>query len=267
VPERACCSITSLLQKRVVKVNFCLFCAKNVLGLGVEFFPLFQDGFLVVIVVDGIGPKLCFQAKTATLGVDCLAQVSAQKVSAVKLYARHVGVAIQRDARFVGVGMCAMASVQAKVVVVATAVLQLDMVCINVLPNGLWSAEIKWCARHVCLRLRYQSLVNFQVRVRKNLQNVVQNATILLAVQVEVGVVCWIEQSGAVTLAKVLDTKSFANNAVFYAVVHLVWIALVKVFACCVHCDAVFAYCHVVHLFVEAIKSAMQVVWPIVAIK
>ena len=90
----------SLPQKRVVKVNFCLFCAKNVLGLGVEFFALFQDGLLVVIVIDGIGPKLCFQAKTATLGVDCLTQVSAQKVSAVKLYAGHVGVAIQRDACF-----------------------------------------------------------------------------------------------------------------------------------------------------------------------
>ena len=160
-----------------------------------------------------------------------------------------------------------MASIQAKVVVVARAVLQLWVIGINVLANGLWSAKIKWCSRHVCLRLRYQSLVNFQVRVRENLQNVVQNATILLAVQIKVGVVCWIEQSGAVTLAKVLDTKSFANNGVFYAVVHLVWVSLVKVFACCAHCDAVFAHCRVVHLFVEAIKSAMQVVWSIVAIK
>ena len=92
--------VTSLLQKRVVKVNFCLFCAKNVLGLGVEFFALFQDGLLVVVVVDGIGPKLCFQAKTATLGVVCFSQLSAKKVSAVKLYAGHIGVAIQRDACF-----------------------------------------------------------------------------------------------------------------------------------------------------------------------
>ena len=125
-----------------------------------------------------------------------------------------------------------MASVQAKVVVVATTILQLDVVGVNVLPNGLWSAEIKWCACHVCLCLWNQSLVNFQVRVRKNLQNVVQNATILLTVQVEVGVVCWVEQSGAVRLAKVLDTKSFANNAVFYAVVHLGRIALVEVMTC-----------------------------------
>ena len=91
--------VTSLPQKRVVKVNFCLFCAKNVLGLGVEFFPLFQDGLLVVVVVDGIGPKLCFQAKTATLGVVGFAKLSAKKVSAVKLYAGHIGVAIQRDTR------------------------------------------------------------------------------------------------------------------------------------------------------------------------
>ena len=89
-----------IMQKRVVKVNFCLFCAKNVLGLGVEFFALFQEGLLVVVVVDGIRPKLCFQAKTATLGVVGLAQVSAQKVSAVKLYAGHIGVAIQRDTCF-----------------------------------------------------------------------------------------------------------------------------------------------------------------------
>ena len=92
--------VTSLLQKRVDKVNCCLFCAKNVLGLGVEFFSLFQNWLAEIIVVDGIGPKLCFQAKTATLGVDCLTQVSAQKVSAVKLYTGHVGVAIQRDACF-----------------------------------------------------------------------------------------------------------------------------------------------------------------------
>ena len=82
------------------KVNFCLFCAKNVLGLGVEFFALFQDGLTVVVVVDGIGPKLCFQAKTATLGVVGFSQLSAKKVSAVKLYAGHIGVAIQRDTRF-----------------------------------------------------------------------------------------------------------------------------------------------------------------------
>ena len=65
-----------------------------------EFFALFQNWLAEIIVVDGIGPKLCFQAKTATLGVDCLAQVSAQKVSAVKLHPRHICVAIQRDARF-----------------------------------------------------------------------------------------------------------------------------------------------------------------------
>ena len=104
MPERACCCVPSLLDKRVVKVNFCLFCAKNVLGLGVEFFALFQDGLLVVVVVDGIGPKLCFQAKTATLGVDCLAQVSAQKVSAVKLHARHI--VCGDDHRFGYMGAC-----------------------------------------------------------------------------------------------------------------------------------------------------------------
>ena len=90
--------VTSLLQKCVVKVNFCLFCTKNVLGLGVEFFALFQDGLTEVIVVDGIGPKLCFQAKTATLWVVGLAKLSAKKVSAVELYAGHIGVAIQCDA-------------------------------------------------------------------------------------------------------------------------------------------------------------------------
>ena len=68
--------------------------------MGVEFFALFQDGLLVVVVVDGIGPKLCFQAKTATLGVVGFSQLSAKKVSAVKLYAGHIGVAIQRDACF-----------------------------------------------------------------------------------------------------------------------------------------------------------------------
>ena len=160
-----------------------------------------------------------------------------------------------------------MASVQAKVVVVARAVCQLSVVGINVLPNGLWSAEIEWCSRHVCLRLWDQGFVNFQVRVRKNLQNVVQNATILLTVQIEVGVVCWVEQSGAVTLAKVLDTKSFANNGVFYAVVHLVWVTLVKVFACGKHHKGVPLDLHVVHLFVETLKATVQVVWPIVAIK
>ena len=160
-----------------------------------------------------------------------------------------------------------MVAVQAKVVVVARAVCQLSVVGINVLSNGLWSAEIERCSRHVCLRLWDQGFVNFQVRVRKNLQNVVQNATILLTVQIEVGVVCWIEQSGAVTLAKVLDTKSFANNGVFYAVVHLVWVTLVKVLACGKHRQSIPFNLHVVQLFVETLKATVQVVWPIVAIK
>ena len=109
----------------MVKVNLLLFDAENVLCFGVEFFALFQNGFLVAIVIYGIGPKLRFQTKTATLGVGCLACLSRKKVSAVKLHAGQIGIAMHFDARFLRVGVGCMVATQAKVVVVATAILQL----------------------------------------------------------------------------------------------------------------------------------------------
>lgn len=258
----------------VLLLNCLLGYAKGKGGSRVHGFSRAQNGAREVGMVGRIGEVLRFQAESrapAVLDAMPAGEVTVEEVGAIELHARLGGLHLQRAAAL-GVSddrrqmQLARLAVEHPVVVVTAGQLELLVVVVDPRANDLGFAEVERRAGYWSqFAGRNQRRVNGSKPVGGDFDLLVENVALLVAVEIEVGVVGQVDHGRLVGDGRVVEAQRFALEGVAHGGRQLAGIAHVAVGADESELDAAGDFLRLPNVVVEAPGAAVQRVSAVVA--